>query len=318
MTSTLPHIEVVRKWFHGLKVYADSLPARGTTAAALHLLERLKTTYSLNINDHRTEGEAQIKGLTPSAIKRLLKEFGEERPFLKEGGRTNRGGPGDMASLLSAMEGLGLQRLAAKKRKIILAEMQAYIVEVLIPEYFNRKRLEFVFDPSVKTSAIIQAILEKATQQKKAGAVAEHLVGAKLQLRFPNSEVRNKISSSADDPSGEPGDFRIGDTAFHVSVAPSPGHFEKCERNLNAGLRVYMLVPDKHLMAARQLAELTAEGRIAVESIESFVATNIDEFSTFTRSALVSGLRSLIEIYNSRVDAVEFDKSLQIELPDNL
>jgi hypothetical protein len=59
-------------------------------------------------------------------------------------------------------------------------------------------------------------------------------------------------------------------------------------------------------------------GKIAVESIESFVSQNIEEISVFSKSQLTSGFRNLIKTYNERVDASEIDKSFLIEIPDNL
>lgn len=91
---------------------------------------------------------------------------------------------------------------------------------------------------------------------------------------------------------------------------------KKCRENLRIGKRVYLLVPESLLAGTRQNADLLAAGRIAVESIESYVATNIDELSDY--QSHVSGFRRLLEKYNERVDGVELDKSLLIEIPQNL
>jgi hypothetical protein len=56
---------------------------------------------------------------------------------------------------------------------------------------------------------------------------------------------------------------------------------------------------------------------VTVESIESFVAQNLDEISGFSPSK-ATHLRNLIEMYNMRVRAVETDASLQIYLPGAL
>lgn len=114
------------------------------------------------------------------------------------------------------------------------------------------------------------------------------------------------------------GDFEIGSTAFHVTVAPMPELFAKCKDNLERGLRVYMLVPETQVVGTRQNSEMLAAGRIAVESIESFIATNIDELSEFDGDNLKSGFRRLLERYNERVGGVELDKSLLIEILSNL
>ena len=79
-----------------------------------------------------------------------------------------------------------------------------------------------------------------------------------------------------------------------------PELFAKCRANLDRGLRVYLLVPDSLVAGARQNAELLAAGRIAVESIESFVVTSVDELAGFD---VVGSLRRLLETYNPRVDA---------------
>jgi hypothetical protein len=161
-------------------------------------------------------------------------------------------------------------------------------------------------------------LLSAARDTGKEGPVAQHLVGAKLQLRFPDIAVGNESYSTADEQLGRPGDFYIGDTAFHVTVAPMIGVYEKCKHNLENGYRVFLLVPERAVTGARQNAELMGPGRIAVESIESFVGQNIEELSYFSRDKLKNGFRRLLETYNDRVDAAETDKSMLVEIPRNL
>ena len=81
---------------------------------------------------------------------------------------------------------------------------------------------------------------------------------------------------------------------------------------------MYLLVTDSKLAAARQMGDQFCLGQIAVESLESFLSQNIEEISVFTVEHLKSKMASLIKLYNERVDAVEMDKSLMIELPSNL
>jgi hypothetical protein len=110
----------------------------------------------------------------------------------------------------------------------------------------------------------------------------------------------------------------VGTTAFHVTVAPMPGVYERCRENLERGLRVYLLVPEQKLIGARQNSETVAAGRIAVESIESFVSQNIEELSAFSGEQLADQFRQLLETYNRRVDEAQDDKSLMVEIPPNL
>lgn len=147
--------------------------------------------------------------------------------------------------------------------------------------------------------------------------MAQHLVGAKLQLRFPNVQIENRSFTSADDQLGRQGDFFVGETALHVTVAPTAGHYERCERNIREGFRVYLLVPENRRAGAMDWVQSASPGRVTVESIESFVAQNLDEISGFSPSK-ATHLRNLIEMYNMRVRAVETDASLQIDLPGAL
>lgn len=305
-------------WYENLPVHkASGGPAKGTIAAALVVLERLKSEFTLDLEAHRAPGGSQIKGASGQAVKKILERFGEKRPFAKEGGRTNRGGPGDIKPMLDALKAAGLDACEAAERNAILDELQQVLVGRVV-EFHNRERIKLVYDPAKTTWQAIQQLLAQARETGKEGPLAQYLVGAKLELRFPEIAVGNESYSTADDQLGRPGDFYIGDTAFHVTVAPMPALYEKCQQNLNDGMRVYLLVPDRTLNGARQNADLILPGRIAVESIESFVSQNIEELSDFSKKKLTAGLRGLLETYNKRVEACEIDKSMLIEMPKNI
>ncbi len=312
-------LKIFSEWYANLPTYrATGGPARGAIGAALVALERLKEKYDLNLDSHRTAaGKSQIIGLSGVAVARILKAHGETRPFLTEGGRTNRGAAGAVSSMLDALKRTDLQKLDSSARIKILDALQAYLIE-RVREYHGRQRLKIVYDPTQTARQSIHDFLALAQVEGKEGPVAQYLVGAKLQIRFPGLQVENKSYSTADEQSDRPGDFLIGDTAFHVTVSPMPGLYEKCKRNIQSGFRVYLLVPERIVVGTRQNAESAAPGKIAVESIESFVAPNIEELATFSKSELVHSFKRLMETYNERVSAVENDKSLLIEIPRNL
>lgn len=318
MSVTAEAIRVIDEWYAGLDVYQDRLPAKGTIAAALHVLQRLRTDYTLDISAHVAGGEAQITGLSATAIKKILAAFGETRVLSAVGGRSNRGARGDIGLLLDAMQPLRLERQSAETRDTVLVAMQQHIVTEYVSRFFAAKRVKSTFDPASATEHFIEAILMNARESGKAGPVAEYLVGAKLSLRFPGKEIRNKRFSTSDVQGGFWGDFEIGDTAFHVTVAPMPELYVKLKQNLEQGKRVYLLVPRSQVVGAEQNATAVGERRIAVRAIESFVATNIDELTDFEGGTLKSGFRRFLERYNERVDAVEHDKSMLIEIPANL
>jgi hypothetical protein len=318
MNSALP-VDVIQLWFQQLPSFSHTagLPARGSLAAGLVILERLKTDYSLDIDTHRAKGGAQLQGLNPSAVKKIQERFGEFRPLLKEGGRTNRGTPLAAQSLLDALKPLQLELLTAKERVEILDSLQAWLVGK-VSEYFNRRRIEVEFDAQLTTWANIRNVLAAATAVGKASSVAQYLVGAKLQLRFPELKIENQLASAADDPTGRSGDFEVGDTVFHVTISPGIGVAEKCRTNLAAGKRAVLLVPDTAVLPARNYVENACGDRVFVISVETFVASNLEELSVFKRSEMIGGYRRLLELYNMRVDAIELDKSVMIEIPPNL
>lgn len=309
-------IDALDRWYESLQTYQDKLPSKGSIGAALVVLERLKGEFTLDISKHVADGQAQIMGLSGGALKRILEQFGETRTLSAIGGRSNRGARGDVAVLLEQLRTTGLGNLEARERSRVINKLQSHIVQKFVPKYFSVKRVKAYFDLQSATRQFIWRLLDEARACGKAGAVAEYLVGAKLALRFPNVEVRNKRFSTSDTQGGFIGDFEINDTVIHVTMAPMPELFEKCRDNLRVGKRVYLLVPESLLAGTRQNADLLAAGRIAVESIETYVATNIDELSDY--QSHVSGFRRLLEKYNERVDSVELDKSLLIEIPQNL
>ena len=315
-----PALTTIQAWFEALPDFKGS-KARGSIAAALVALEHLRDDYDLDIDAHTARGGAQVRGLTPAKVAEILARFGEERHFLREGGRTNRGARGAVASLLMSLRPLALEKISKPERDCVLEALQGYLVQRVV-EYFNRQRLAPSYDPASSTWHAIHEILEKAKEAGKSGPVAQHLVGAKLQLRFPDFDVENNPSSAADEQTGRPGDFQIGDTAFHVTVAPSRDNlFDRVKQNIQQGLRVYVVVPDERVAAARGYAEDQLPGqhsKIAVCAIEAFVAQNIDELSLFAKGRLLKGFRALLEIYNQRADAVETDKSVLIDIPATL
>jgi hypothetical protein len=318
MNLTTQVLKAFFDWYNNLPVHkASGGAAKGTIGNALVVLERLKEDYNLDLEAHRAPGGSQIKGASGAAVAKILAEFGETRPYAKEGGRTNRGGPGDIRGMLEALGKVELHQLTAEERNNVLAQLQELLVEK-VREFHNRQRLTFIYDPSKTTRKIINELLMKAKETGKEGPVAQYLVGAKLQLRFPDLKIGNESYSTADDQLGRPGDFLIGATVFHVTVAPMPPLFDKCKKNIDEGFRVYLLVPEKSLSGARYDAEAKIEEQIAVESIETFISQNVEELSYFSKEQLANELYQLLSVYNTRVDSIEIDKSLLIEIPKNL
>lgn len=309
--------KIFNTWWKLLPTHASGLPAKGTVGGALVVIESLKEDFLLDIDDHRAAGGSQIRGVSGAAAQAILEAHGETRIFLSEGGRTNRGLAGDIESLLRTMQENGMQDLSIGERNLILGDLQLLLVEK-VREYFGLEKLKFFYDPSQTTYGMIETLLRQARMNGKGGQLAEYLVGAKLSLRFPATKIDNKPFSSADQSRGVKGDFWVGDSVFHVTLSPMIGHYEKCRSNISEGLRPYLLVPSGAVDAARQTITNNSYGNVSVEGIESFISQNIDELAGFSRHELAIKLYELLLVFNERVDAVENDKSILLDIPDNL
>ena len=198
-----------------------------------------------------------------------------------------------------------------------IEDCQRFLVDQ-VREWHGRQRLEIVFEPSMTMRDLVRQILIKAKECEQSGQVAQYLVGAKLALRFPEIEISNDSYSTADPQLGRAGDFLVKDTAFHVTMTPMDKVYERCRTNVEQGMRAYLLVPDDHVQSARIRAKDEVPGRVAVESIESFVGQNVEEMAAFSQAELNTMFYQLLVIYNERVDAIEVDKSVMIEIPPNL
>lgn len=309
---------VFEHWYDRQKYKNISVP-KGTIAGALVVLERLSNAYDLNLDEHLTPGGAQVKGASGSKIKLILNGFGETRHFVSEGGRTNRGLRLAIKSMLDTLTTMNLEQLPHSERNGILQTFQLFLVQ-RIREFHSKERLKPIYDSTMSTWQFISNILELARSEGKSGQVAQHLVGAKLQLRFPQEHIGKESYSIADVQTGRSGDFKVGNTVFHVTMAPAPGVYDKCERNLQEGLRPYLLVPYSQLVGVKQNIEASVigKGRISAEAIESFVSQNIEELASFSTHQLEEKLSELLLEYNNRVDEAEADKSLLFQIPQNL
>ncbi len=310
-------LEPLNKWYASLNVYKGGFPARGTLAGALAVTERLKQKFKLDLAFHTAKGGTQVKGASGAAVGKILAQLGEHRKFLKEGGRTNRGLRAEIGAFLDAIDKLGLAGLSSEKRVVALEDIQRFLL-ARVRDFFSRERIKFVFTTEKSTANLIGDILAVSRVSGKEGPVAQYLVGAKLQLRFPSISISNDSYAAADEQTGRLGDFTVQDTAFHVTVAPMTAVFEKCVTNLNEGKNAFLLVPARSVEGARQNADNIASGRIDVSAIESFVGFNVNEIAMFGKGASTKALLKLLEIYNARVKEVETDLSLMIEIPKNL
>lgn len=311
-------LEAFKNWFHSLPLDArySGLPPKGVVAAVIAVLERMREKQSTDFSDYLTDGKGQIAGATGSKLASILQRYGENRVFLSEGGRTNRGNHEHISAMLSAIRSEGFDSLSESSKLDFIDQAQSFVASC-VSKYFLLERIKFEYSPAASGRDIIALILESASKRSQQGAVAQHLVGAKLMMRFPDVQIDLHPVAAQDKQLNRHGDFQINDMAFHVTIAPNDGHYKKCADNVRQGLHATLLVPDDYLVAARRVLREHVPGvGAAAESIESFVGQNIGELSGFKRTDLITCIFQLIRLYNENVQRIESDQSIQIEIPD--
>ncbi|MEV0261614.1 DUF4928 family protein [Streptomyces sp. NPDC050617] len=309
--------------------YEDQRDSKGTVnanvmCAGLYVTEFFAQCYPLEPGDFLTR--SQVKTASGRQARVLLAQHGETRQFTSEGGRTSRA-TADHARAIAQLlneggESANVASYSMMERAALASLLQAWFVERIQEDYFGRQRIEAEIDPDSPVRTVIAALIEAGRQRggNTAGAIAQHLVGAKLKIRFPDEDVNVESYTTADVQTGRAGDYQIGDTAIHVTMSPGESVFtNRCAHNLRHGYRPRVLVPDNRVVGATQIAQdLGMAHKIAIQSIEDFVGTNIEEIAGFGKAAVRDGLRELLNEYNARIDQAEADKSLKIQIPMNL
>lgn len=285
---------------------------KGSLAAILQL-NRFFSMDSLPINsaDYHTEKEGQVKGISKDNCQKILAEYGIKRLLAAEGGRTSRGTMAlmhDYAQLINRIQ----------PTKTQFAEIERYWIKQ-IQAFFVGKPFKLDSDSSLSVSATIGNLLLQAEQRQKenpgtmyVGILLQHLVAAKLAIVAP--EVAINGASVADNPTGRDGDFNVGDTAIHCTTAPASLLMEKCQRNIEAGLRPIIVTVRERAQTAWSLAsDVGFADRLEVWDIQSFLSSNIHEHGNFTSASRRETLADLIDTYNRIIDEHESDPSLHIE-----
>lgn len=284
--------------------------SRNTIAIGIVILDRLRATCPLKRSEIVSAG-GEVVGSRAGLYKLLLK-YGIPERYLKE--VTTRQAHQDGQRLLDEL-GYG-EILTHLSKRQIEQELSAGIKELQgrALEWLAREHLKVPCDRQDSPSAWVHAILEEA-KGRSGGKVEQHLVGAKLEQRHPKIPIPNHPGHAADAPTARFGDFLIGDTCYHVTATPALPLLKKAASNLKSGLRPVILVPREQVARAIHLAETQGiESRVMIVAIEEFLAVNIVEMSEGHEQFFVATLKSIIEKYNRRLEEVETDLSLKIEL----
>lgn len=287
---------------------------KGPLCVALVVTQHAKKQgLPLDADSLVTEGGGQVLGLGKSAVQSVLRGHGIKRLLAAEGGRTSRGSLGNMREYVSFLNKLG--------EDIDLSAVEIYWIEQ-VKAFFAAGPFKIRLDASRSLRTVVRDLLEQAVERQQesggtyyAGAVMQHLVGAKLDCGLGQGKFEHNSFSTADAPGGRAGDYLVGDVAIHVTTSPGEAVVERCRDNLNEGYRPMLVTMDRGLLVAQELAKNKGiEERIDIFEVEQFVALNLYELGQFKGEGRKTALTDLVTRYNDIVEEWETDPSLKIEI----
>lgn len=291
---------------------------KGPLCVALVVTDHARTMgLPLNPEALITTGEGQVLGLGKGKVQAVLARHGITRVLAEEGGRTSRGSMGNMRAYVAF-----LNQAHAEAAPVDLDAVERFWVE-LVQAFFAGKPFTLRLDESLGLRAVIRHLLAQAeTRQKEMpgttfqGTLLQHLVGAKLDLVLGVGKVQHHGANQNDAGEGRHGDFEVGDVAFHVSTAPGEALIRKCQANLEASRKPFIVTTAKGAAVAEGLASNAGVAdRLELLEVEQFLATNIHELGLFEAKQRRVKIEELIARYNEIVDEHETDPSLRIDIP---
>jgi hypothetical protein len=215
------------------------------------------------------------------------------------------------------------KEVSASDRKMILRGIEAVLPGRQGPATASVcPPLQLKIDFAKSMRSIVSDLMELAYARQRempgtmvAGAVMEHLVGAKLEISMPNAEISHKGFSVADSSGDRGGDFQIEDTIIHVTTAPSEALIRKCADNLSANFRPVVITTQSAAGgAAAHARNAGIEDRFDILEVDQFIATNIYEWSGFRQTNRKLNFKELVDVYNRIVKETETDPSLLIAI----
>lgn len=300
--------EVLRRWIESCT--RGGKVSRNTVAMGVVVINHLKHKCPASRDEVISQG-GEVKGAR-SGLGTILAVNEIPATYLKE--VTTRQGHQDGQKLFEGLRwGARLAELEGKDRDSILNELLAPLLTEA-NSWLKRQSLKLQVDRRQTPATWIHIIIENA-KDRSGGVVEQHLVGAKLERRFKGMTVPNYPAHAGDKQTARDGDFKIAKTVYHVTASPSRNVLQKCAGNIRGGLSPVLLVPDEQQTKARILAQDEGIGQeLTILSIEDFLSMNIIEVAMEESKDFFAVLKDIVQIYNRRLDEVETDLSLQIQL----
>lgn len=288
--------------------------SKGALSVVLTVTSRARAMeFPLVPEKFLTPSGGQVSGTGGPSVSKILRNYDIIRQLSAEGGRTSRG------SIERMRLYVGLLNDLSRGSDLDLEAAEKFWIE-RIQNYFDSMPFHLRLDPSKSLRACVRNLFDQAVERQReatgtryAGAVMQHLVGAKLRIISPNATVIHGFAT-ADAPTNRSADFTLDDVAIHVTTAPGEPLLSKCRDNLSLGLRPIIVTTEDGVGGARAVAkQFGIEDRVDILEIEQFLAANVYERSGFRRESRPEFVRSLVVVYNEIVAEAETDPSLRIE-----
>ncbi len=302
-----------------LRDFASSrnfLGKKGALCVALVVTRTAKSTgLPIDAGQLVTDAKGQVLGLGRTAVQSILAEHGITKILAAEGGRTNRGSLGQMQEYVAFLNDLQMTS------DFNIDAVEAWWV-ARVNDYLAAAPLRLKVDPGSSIKTCLQALFDEVKRRQAAvrgatmlGSVMQHLVGAKLEVLFPDAEIPHSGSSVADAPTRRSGDYQIGDTVIHVTTAPGSALIQKCHVNLDQGMRPLIITTAGGVTMTESLADESGiSRRVEVLDITHFLVTNVLEWSGFDVARRRHTFEELIARYNVIGESCETDPGLRIEV----
>ncbi|MEN6449189.1 MAG: DUF4928 family protein [Thermoguttaceae bacterium] len=254
-----------------------------------------------------------LKGSRASAIPKLLAKYSFPLKIgLGREGITTRGAPG--LRLFRAIRGGGVIAHRPKAERALLLNEAVELVRLEMLRVVGQAPVEIPSHCFDDIGTFVQSLLD-AVQNRSNGRVEQALVGAKLQLRFPDSIIPNNPSFAADRQTRRDCDFEVDDIRVIVSVAPKDQHFESAVSLVQAGRTVYFIVAEKHCdTAKKRLRRMSPTKTVVVHDVNQYVTSNMGEIARDRKLSPRQMCMLLVAEYNRRI-AADNDPSLQVVEP---
>jgi hypothetical protein len=308
-----PLLRPIRDSFQVKRSHRTGLIPRNWLLILLRILDLLRDRAQPLDEDEIYTYDFTLKHSRAAAIPALLGKYGMPIHIgLSKEGVTVRGAPGYRVFRAIGGGTAIMNRKPAEREALILEAVELIREELL--KIVGQKPVSLPESVFQHTAKFVPALLE-AVANRSNGRVEQAIVGAKLQLRFPDTDVPLNAGYAPDRQTGREADFEVGQIRVLVSVTPSPEHFKSAESLADEGRQVFLVVSKKAFPAAqRRIKNDGYEGIVTVADVSSYVTNNMKEVGHDLHIDAHEACMKLVAEYNRRI-ASDLDHSLQVVLP---